>query len=222
MKSRHLLLRIHLSRLVSAALLSSVAASAHAQFLDMSGLVAKNLALDGAFDSQLQSMMASNLAAQQQLMQSYSSQFGPQLEREYADYVQATGHAIPLEQYAYYHLMTAGGSNPGPALQQQQDSFRRLQDAHATQMSGYESYNRSWDQQQQSLGNSFERYTDGAIRGYARYQDPYSEEMHTLPYTPGPRYYSEGHETYYLDGSGDYYVVQPDGYHQFLNPYDDY
>ena len=73
-----------------------------------------------------------------------------------------------------------------------------------------------------ALGNSFERYTEGAIRGYARYQDPYSEEMHTLPYTSGRGYYSEGHETYYLDGSGDYYVVQPDGYHQFLNPYDDY
>jgi len=99
-----------------ATLLASGTTSAGAW--DLGSLAAQNMAFDQQANSQLGAMMAYNQAQQQQLMQSYIQAYGPQLQQAYQQYLQATGAQINFEQFVYYHMMTAGGANAGPALQQ--------------------------------------------------------------------------------------------------------
>ncbi len=183
-------------------------------------IMRQNMEFDQSMNSQLQGMMMNNQMQQQQLIQSFIQQNGPQLRQAYAQYLNSTGIQIPFEQFVYYYIMTAGGTNPGPALQQQQRNFQGLQDAHRTQQQGYESYNQGWQNNSQRMDNAVNRYSEQAIRGNAPYTNPATGEVQNLPYTSGPGYYQQNGNTYYQAPSGQYYQVDPNGYQQELTPAD--
>jgi hypothetical protein len=199
-------------------------AAALAQFMDLSGIVQQNMAFDQAVNSQLGAMQANLAAQQQQLLQSYVQTMGPKLVQDYQQFMATTGMQIPFEQYAYYHMATAGGTNPGPALAQQQRNFQALQEANRTQQQGFESYRQGMEQNSQTMDRIADAYANQAIRGNAQYVNPYTNEMSNLPYTSGPGYYTGGGNTYYQSPTGQYYQVYPDGYRQPLtqvNPLDE-
>ncbi len=191
---------------------------------DLSNLVMQNMATDQQFNNQLNGMMANTYAQQQQLMQSYIQAYGPQLRQEYQQYLQTTGAQISFEQFVYYHMMTAGGTNAGPALQQQQQNFRALQQANQSLQQGYDSYNQGWWNNSQTMDQTLDNYDNQAIRGNAYYGNPYTGETYNLPYTSGPGYYGGSDEAFYQDPTGRYYQEQPGGYYEDLeptSPYDD-
>jgi hypothetical protein len=193
-------------------------AAALAQFGDLSSIAQQNMAFDQAVNSQL-SAMQTNLAAQQQhLLQNYIQMMGPKLVQDYQQFVTTTGMQIPFEQYAYTHMATAGGTNPGPALASQQRNFQALQEANRTQQQGFESYRQGMQQNSQTMDRIAEAYDNQAIRGNAQYMNPYTNEVSNLPYTSGPGYYAGGGNTYYQSPAGQYNQVYPDGYQQPLTP----
>lgn len=186
---------------------------------DMNAMMQQNMAFDAMMQQRMQAMQAQNAMAQQQLLQQFVQQNGPQLQADYQRYVQATGQQIPFQQFAYYHMMTQGGRNAGPALQQQQQNFQALQEANRTVQQGYNSYNQGWQQQQQQMGAAMDRYSQ-ANRGYQNYQNPATGEVAQLPYGQ-PGVYQNNQGTYATDPMGNYHQVDPQGYTQEMDEYDE-
>jgi hypothetical protein len=186
---------------------------------DLGALAQQNMQFDQQFNQQLQGMMMQNQMQQQQLLQSYITQGGPQLRQEYQRYQQQTGMQIPFEQFAYSHMMTMGGKNPSPALQQQQQNFQALQDANRSVQQGYQDYNQGWSNSQQQLSNSFNRYDQQAVRGQANYRNPQTGEITELPYAAQPGVYQNNQGTWAADPYGQYHQIDPQGYPQQMNPY---
>ncbi len=184
---------------------------------DLSTLAQQNMAFDNQFFGQLQGMQMQNQLAQQQLMQGYIAQNGPQLQAEYRQFVSSTGMQIPFEQFVYSHIMTQGGRNPGPALQQQQQNFRALQDANRTVQQGYDSYNSGYYANQQRQSQALSRYSNEAIGGNAYYNNPQTGETYNLPYGSSPGYYSDNQNTFRGNAGGGYNQVDPQGYEQELD-----
>jgi hypothetical protein len=199
-----------------AAICATSAGNLHADGLG--DIMRQNMAFDQRMNSQLQGMMTNNQMQQQQLVQSYIQQYGPQLRQQYRQYVQTTGMQVSFEQFVYSYIMTAGGTNPGPALQQQQRNFEAGQKANRTLQQGYDSYNRGWQDNSRRTDNAIDRFSNQAIRGNAPYTNPATGEVQNLPYTAGPGYYQQGGNTYRQEPSGQYYQVEPNGYEQELAP----
>ena len=204
---------------LSAALFVLLAASASAQ--DLGSLAAQNMAFDQQFNAQLQGMQQQNQAQMAALQQNYIQQYGPQLQQQYQQFVQSTGMQISFEQFVYSHIMTQGGANPGPALQQQQQNFQALQDANRQVQQGYDNYNQGYWQQQQAYGNIYNRNSD-MMRGNAYYNNPQTGENFNLPYGGQPGGYVQGQNTFQNDQMGQWHQVDPQGYRQELNQYDPY
>jgi len=114
------------------------------------------------FYQQLGQMQQQNQAAMQQTWNAYLQAYGPELQQAYQQWGYQFGS---FEQFAYYMLMTANGTNPQAGLQAQQDNFRRLQDAHNTVMQGYNDYNAGWAANSNATVNAIENYDIGAVRG---------------------------------------------------------
>ena len=165
--------------------------------------------------------MMQNQMAQQQLLQNYVQQYGPQrLWAEYQQYVQYTGVQISFDQFAYYHMATQGGRNAGPAIQQQQANFQALQQAHQTQQQGFDSYNQGWQQNQQRMDAAMDRYDQQAVQGNQDYYNPQTGQQVELPYASPEGVYENNEGTYVNSPNGQYYQVDSQGYSQELEPAD--
>lgn len=187
---------------------------AASQGQDLFSLAQWNMQQDAQFNQQLGQMMYHNQRAQQQLMQEVIQQYGPQLRAEWQQYMTTTGTTISFEQYVYYWIMTAGGTNVQAGLDAQNRMFAGLQNAHHTVQQGYDSYNAGWWQNQARHDGVMQRYSDGAIRGDWYYQDPYSGQVYTQPYTSGPGYYQTPYGQLYIDQQGRHYLNQGSGWTQ--------
>ena len=187
---------------------------------DLGSIAASNMAFDQQFNAQLGGMMQQNQMAQQQLMQNYIAQNGPRLQQEYQQYVAQTGQQIPFESFVWSHMMTAGGTNPGPALEAQRRNFEGLQTANRTVQEGYASYNGGYYANQNTLSGVYNRYNEGAIQGNAQYQNPQTGEVYTMPYGgQSGMYNSPNGNTFVNDSQGNYHQVDPQGYTQQMYEY---
>lgn len=195
-----------------------LAAPAAAQ--DLSAIMQQNMAFDQQTNQQLQSMQMQNQMQMQQLLQNYIQQLGPQLQQEYTQFIQSTGMQISFEQYAYNHMATQGGRNPGPALAQQRRNFQALQDANRTVQEGYDSYNQGWHANSQTMDNMNDRYSREAIQGNQYYQNSVTGEVTELQYGAPAGVYENNQGTYITTPSGDYEQVDPLGYRQRLEVID--
>ncbi|MCA9839662.1 MAG: hypothetical protein KC422_22335 [Trueperaceae bacterium] len=189
---------------------------AQAQFMDMSSMVYGNMAFDQQMFNQIGGMMSANQQQITQLMQSAAND--PQVQSAYYNYMQQTGQQLSYEQFVYYYIMTAGGTNSQAGLQAQQNMFNGLQQANATLQSGYASQNQGWWENQATLDQTMQRYGDMGINGNAYYSDPNSGQVYTLPYTSGSSYYQTGQESFYMDNLGQYWQLQGNNWVQ-LYPY---
>ena len=110
---------------------------------------------------------------------------------------------MSFDQFAYYMLMTANGTNVDYALQAQRDNFRRLQDANATVQQGYADYNAGWQANSDRTINAIENYSTGAIRGNVIVNGPAGQVE--LPYSS-----MQNGQT--VDAGGYTYMMTPQGY----------
>ena len=106
------------SMVIGLVLLACIAGNVHAQ-----GMAAANAAFDRQFNARLQAMQQQNANSQQQLWQNFLRTNGPRLQQEYARIVASGNRSMSFEQYAYWDLMTARGTNVQGALQHQQNQF---------------------------------------------------------------------------------------------------
>lgn len=180
-------------------------------------MMAANMAFDNQFNAQLGAMQYQNQMAQQQLWQRHLAVNGPRLRAQYQQLLASGQRNISFEQFAYYDLMTAAGTNVRGGLDAQRRQFEGNQRAHNTVQSGYASYNRGWADSSTRTSAALANYSNTAVRGNAHYQDPYTGVTHNLPYAQrAGEVYRDGHNYYVQDQSGTYYQWVNNGW-QRLN-----
>jgi hypothetical protein len=193
-------------RLLAAAAVATIAMTAsHAQW---QGIAASNAAFDAQFNAQLGAMQRQNAQAQQALWQRHLAVNGPRLRAQYAQ-MRASGRAsVSFEQFAYWDLMTAGGTNIQGAQQHQQNQFAGMQRANATVQQGHASYNAGWANNSARQSAAVANYTQQAIRGVAPYRDASGRTTLLPHYLPQGQTYQSGGNTYAQDAHGTYYRHQ--------------
>jgi len=173
---------------LAAIAVSSVAISAsHAQW---QGIAAQNAAFDAQFNARLGAMQQQNARYQQAIWQNHLKVNGPRLRSQYAQ-MRASGRAnFTFEQFAYWDLMTAAGTNIQGAQQHQQNQFAGMAQNSARQSA--------------AVAN----YTNQAIRGVAPYKDTSGRTTMLPHYLPQGQTYQYGGYTYAQDAQGAYYQQQ--------------
>jgi hypothetical protein len=195
--------------LLSSFLTLSLSSFGLAQWQDMA---AANLAFDQQMFATIDNAAAQNQAQMQQLyMSAYND---PQVQAAY----QQSGMRGSYDQFVYWYIMTANGTNVQGALQAQQDQFTGLQQANDTVQQGNADYNGGYWNNQNTLDGVYNN-TSMANRGNGYYQDPTTGATYDLPYasmTPGS-FYEYGGNTFTTDQYGQYYQWNGFGW-QPLNP----
>lgn len=195
-----------------AALVFAALAASSAQAQGLAGIAAQNAQFDQQMAAILGQAQQQNQRAQLQLWQYHLRANGPRLQSEYAQLVRAGQANFTFEQYAYYDLITARGTNVQGALQAQRDQFRGQQQAYRTVQEGYASYNQGWADNSQRQSAAVANYSNQAIRGVGPYVDPATGRATMLPHVlpPGQTVQVEG-RTYAQDPNGAYYRREANG-----------
>lgn len=207
-RSNNLKIRVNLIA-VAVAIASSAtfATGARAQ------MWAANAAFDAQFNRQLAAMQQRNANGQQQLWQQHLRVNGPRLQMQYRQLLASGQRNMTFEQFAYWDLMTAAGTNVQGALNAQRAQFEGNQRANATVQSGYASYNAGYYNNQQRQSAALARYSNEGVRGYAHYVDPYTGATTNLPYhLPQGQTYTHNQTTYAQDQMGNYWRYEGNGW----------
>jgi len=169
------------------------------------------------FDQCMQNILMqnqANLQAQQlQLWNNYLRTYGPWLRQQYAQY----RGPMTFEQFAYWNLMTANGTNVQGALQAQQDWFKGQQQAYGTVQQGNEIYRQGMYDNSRRTDATLERYDQGAIRGNTAQVDPRTGQTTWLPYnvpnnsgfTYNGQYYWRNEKGYFVWDGSNWSLMQP-------------
>jgi hypothetical protein len=118
---------------------------------------------DTCFFQQLNQLQYNNNQAIQQNYAAYMQAYGPQLQQAYQEWGYQSG--ATFEQFAYYMLMSANGTDPQGALDAQKRQFDGLQAAHESQVQGGQTYIDGIQQNSDRAINAVEGYDTGAVRG---------------------------------------------------------
>jgi hypothetical protein len=191
-----------------------VFSSTQASAQDLSSIAAANMAFDNQFNAMLQGQQNQLNQSRIALRQNYIAQNGAALQQQYR---QSGGMGMTFEQFVDWHMLTAGGTNYGPALQAQQNQFQGWQNANATIQAGNDSYNAGYWANQNTMNNVMNNYSNGAIQGNAGYVNPQTGEAFNLPYGAQPGVYNQGFNNFAVDQSGNYHQVDSLGYTQQLD-----
>lgn len=203
-------LKQHVSALALAA--AAVGSSSAYAWQDM---MAANMAFDSQFNAQLGALQYQNQMSQQQLWQRHLAVNGPRLRAQYQQLLASGQRNISFEQFAYYDLMTAAGTNVQGGFDAQRRQFEGNQRAHATVQSGYANYNAGWANNSARTSAAMANYSNTSIRGNAHYRDPYSGQTYNLPYAQrAGEVYRDGHNYYVQDQAGTYYRWANNGWHR--------
>ncbi|MEP7182692.1 MAG: hypothetical protein ABI886_10920 [Betaproteobacteria bacterium] len=168
---------------------------------------------DACMAAGLGAMQSRNAAAQQQIWQSYLREYGPWLQQQYSQY----RGPMTFEQFAYWNLMTANGTNIAGARQAQEDQFRGNQAANATVQQGFTDYRQGMYANSDRTSRAAENYAQGAIRGNTALVDPRTGQMQWLPYaqpynqpfTSGGQTYVQNENGYFVWNGGSWTLLQP-------------
>ena len=197
------------TKIVAATVVALAATGSEAHW---QSIAASNAAFDAKFNAQLGAMQRQNAQSQQALWQRHLSVNGQRLRAQYGQ-LGASGSAnMSFQQFAYWDLMTATGTNVQGALHHQQNQFAGLRRANATVQQGHASYNAGWVPNSARQSAAVANYTNQAIRGVSPYVDS-SGRKTMLPHylAQGQMYQSRGN-TYAQDAQGTYYRQQNSGW----------
>jgi hypothetical protein len=182
---------------------AAFAFAGHAGAQDIARL---NRNFDQQFNQRLTGLQQQNAASMQRLWQQHLRMNGPRLQQQYRQFLASGNRGITYEQFAYYDLMTASGTNVAGGLEAQRRQFEGNQAANRTVQSGYQSYNSGWAQNSQRYSDTAARYSEQAIRGNAPYIDPRTGTTQMLPYSPpAGQIQNIGGVPHVQDQSGAYY-----------------
>jgi len=202
--------RTFLTRLGGAALmaLALVAPAAQAQ-----SMAAQNAAFDQRFNSWLGNAQRQNAQAQQQLWQQHLRVNGPRLQQQYQQMLASGKRSMTFQQFAYWDLMTAAGTNVQGALQHQRNQFAGQQAAHATVQQGHARYNAGWAQNSQRQSAAVANWSNQAMRGVGPYADARGGTQ-MLPHylAPGQTWRDAQNNVYAQDAQGSYYRAENGGW----------
>lgn len=154
------------------------------------------------------------LAQQQQMaFQGYVAQNQEWLQRNYAAH-RANGGSMSFEQFAYWGMMTANGTDLSGPARAQQNRFNGQQGAQATVQQGYDNYNRGSRANSEATSETMRRSTEGSIRGNAPYMDPQTGETRWLPYDApvNQPFTMGGNDVYVRAPNGSFYQRQGNGW----------
>ena len=197
-------------KLVAAATVATLAiGTSHAQWQNMA---AQNAAFDARMSAQLGAAQRQSAQSQQALWQRHLQMNGSRLRAQYAQ-MRASGRAnMSFEQFAYWDLMTAAGTNVQGALQHQQNQFAGMQRANATVQQGHASYNAGWANNSARQSAAVANYSNQAIRGVSPYRDSSGHSTMLPYYLAQGQTYQSGGNTYAQDAQGNYYRYQNNGW----------
>ena len=155
--------------------------------------------------------------SQQQLFENYVATNQSWLRQNYAAH-RANGGQMSPQQFAYWGLMTANGTNIQGAQQAQRDQFIGNQHANRTIQEGNQRYNQGMYDNSRRTSETAERYNQGAIRGNGQYINPYNGERTWLPYSGQPNQpFTQNGNTYMQTPDGRYYQQQGNSWMQMNN-----
>lgn len=165
--------------------------------LDISGMYNQQVLQNNAyFQNQTQQMVQTNMA-------------NPQVQYAYQQYL-ARGGQASFDQFAYSYAATGGFSQQG-----MQNYYQTSQNINAQQQNAWNGYQQAQQQRQQAVQqwqNGY--YQNQQEAGYnlnnqATYSTPVGQQV--LNYTNQPGYSQQNGQNYYMDQSGNYYYVYPNG-----------
>ena len=194
--------------------LSIAAAAAAAGLLSLlSGTaLAQNCVGRPDFDACMGRINQSNMnrlqQSQNQLFDYYLRTNQDWLRTNYQSHLQSGGH-MTFNQFAYWGMMTANGTNIEGGRRAQIGAYEGQKKAHETIAGAYDSANHAWKDRSDRETAAVEKYDRGAIRGTEMYNDPSSGRSVELPYAAqqqGP--FNSGGQTYYQGQDGTYYQRQ--------------
>ena len=155
---------------------------------------------------------AQNAAQQQAIFRQYLAVYGPWLQGQYAQY-RAQGGPMSFEQFAYWNMMTANGTNVAGAAEAQRQQFEASQRANRTVQEGHASYNEGSRQNSQRMEQAAGRYSTEAIRGQSPYVDPRTGQTVLLPTNVAPgQPFNWGGEAYVRDQAGNFHRRDGNGW----------
>lgn len=196
--------------IAAAVALTAFCGAAQAQW---QGIAAQNAAFDQQFNAQLGALQQQNQQYMLRIWQQHLQVNGPRLQREYAQ-LRAAGQPVgTFEQYAYWSLITAGGTNVQGAMQMQRDRFEGQQRAQRTVQEGYAAANAGWAVNSARQSAAVANHTTQAIRGEAPYVDPTTGRTTMLPHAlPAGQAVQVNGQTYAQDRSGQYWRYENNGW----------
>lgn len=118
---------------------------------------------DSCFFDQLGQMQQNNALGMQQTWGMYLQAYGPQLEQAYQEWGRQTGASF--EQFAYFMLMSANGTDIAGALAAQRANFKGIQDAHNSQVQAGQTLIEGGKAASDAGINAVEGFDTGAVRG---------------------------------------------------------
>jgi hypothetical protein len=174
-------------------------------------IASANAAFDAQFNARLGAMQQQNNNAMQQLWQTHLRVNGPRMQAQYRQLV-ASGQAVgTYEQFAYWDLMSARGTNNAGARAAQIAQYEGNRQANATVQQGHASYNSGYYANSARTSAVMGRMSD-ANRGNGAYVDAAGNSLklpQSLPY--GQTVTVNGY-TYAQDQQGNYYRHEGQGY----------
>lgn len=185
-----------------------------AQAQGLWGIAAANQAFDQQQAAMLANMQRQNANAQQQLWQQHLRVNGPRLQAQYQQLVASGNRTMTFEQFAYWDLMTAAGTNVQGALAAQRAQFEGNQAAYRTVQQGYASYNAGMYNNSARQSAAVANYTNQAIRGVGPYVDSQTGARLMLPHSlPAGQVYRDGQgNAYAQDAQGVYHRWSSNGW----------
>jgi hypothetical protein len=200
-----------IARLALAALTALAFAAPAAQAQSM---YQQNMAFDAQMNNMLANAQRQNQMAQQQLWQHHLQVNGPRLRQQYQQLLASGNRSMTFEQFAYWDLMTAAGTNVQGALDAQRRQFEGNQAAHRTVQQGYASYNAGMYNNSQRQSAAVANYSNQAVRGVGPYVDSKTGATLMLPHSlPAGQVYRDAQQNAYAqDAQGVYHRWDGNGW----------
>lgn len=166
---------------------------------------AKAQTFDQRMSQILGAAIQQNADSQARIWQYHLQVNGPRLRAQYAQ-LKKNGYPFSFADFAYWDMMTAGGTNIAGAQRAQQDRFEGWQGAHRTVQSGGQDYINGLAENSRRTTAAVENYSNGAILGISPYINPGTGATQMLPYySPPGQVFNSGGNYYYQDQSGTYH-----------------
>ena len=199
------------TRLTLAAMTALAFAAPAAQAQSMAQ---QNAAFDARMNAQVTAMQRQGAASQQQLWQHHLTVNGPRLQQQYRQLVASGNRTMTYEQFAYWDLMTAAGTNVQGGLDAQKRQFDGNQRANETVKAGHASYNAGMYDNSRRQSAAVANHTNQAIRGVGPYVDSRTGATLMLPHSlPAGQVYRDAQQNAYAqDQQGVYHRWDGNGW----------